>query len=164
MNCRVRPAIFVTTAIACLTAQAVGATGIELEFDGERQYFIPEMAGARTGFTRFLNVDAVSMEGKNGPARVVLEFSFTPGARTGDTPYDARISFRPDGWRNYWVSPAEFPSGAILIEHLDLSGPMPHIKGKFTVPLCFTKSPIHPPDMTRCQMASGVFATELVPD
>ncbi|WP_296478585.1 hypothetical protein [Roseinatronobacter sp.] len=164
MNCPIRPVIFVATAIACLTAQAVGASGIEFEFDGEKRHFIPEMEGARTGFTRFLSVDAVSMEGADGPARLVLEFSLPPGARMGDAPHDARISFRPDGWRDYWVSPPDFPDGAVMIEYLRLSGPAPRITGRFTVPLCFTKSTIHPPDPARCKTATGAFDTTLVPD
>ncbi len=145
-------------------AQVNAGSGIALEFDGVGWQFTPQMEGARTGFTRFLSVDAVSMEGADGPARLVLELSFPPGARTGDAPYDGRISFRPDGWRDYWVSPPDFPSGAVLIEYLDLSGPAPRIEGRFTSQLCFTKSPVHPPDPARCQMARGAFATELVPD
>ncbi len=68
------------------------------------------MEGARTGFTRFLSVDAVSIEGKDGVATLVLELALPPGARTIDAPHDARISFRPDGWQDYWVSPLDFGS------------------------------------------------------
>jgi len=157
-------ALSVTGAFLAFGAQASAEARLELEFDGTAHVFVPQMVGARTGFTRFLTVDAVSMEGVDGPARLVVELSFPPGAGMGDAPYDARISFRPEGWRDYWVSPPDFPDGAVTIKHLDLSGPAPRIAGYFTVPLCFTQSPIHASDLTRCQMASGMFDTALVPD
>ena len=137
---------------------------LSLAFDGTSHDFTPQMEGARTGFTRFLSVDAVSIEGKDGRATLVLELALPPGARTGDTPHDARISFRPDGWRDYWVSPPDFPAGAILIDHLDLSSQSPAISGQFAVPLCYTASPIHAPDPTRCLPASGRFTAALVRD
>lgn len=164
MKRSIRYAMLAASLIACSTVQALADYGIEFEFGGTKRYFGPQMEGTRTGFTRFLTVDAVSMEGASGPARLVLEFSLPPGSRTGDVPHDARISFRPDGWRDYWVSPPDFPDGAVTIKHLDLSGPAPRIAGYFTVPLCFTQSPIHPPDPNRCQLATGVFDTALVPD
>lgn len=132
-----------------------------LAFDGGAHAFRPLLDGARTGFTRFLSVDAVSIEGAAGPARLVLEISLPPGAQTGDQPRDARISFRPDGWRDYWVSPPNFPEGALRIDQLDLSGPSPRIVGHFAVPLCFTPTPLHTPDLTNCLPASGRFETAL---
>lgn len=145
-------------------APAAAETVLSLEFDGVRHAFAPQMEGARTGFTRFLSVDAVSVEGADGPSRLVLELSLPPGARTGDAPHDARISFRPDGWRDHWVSPPEFPEGAVVIDFLDLSGPSPRIAGRFSTPLCFTPSPMRTPDLTRCLPASGRFETALVRD
>ncbi len=137
---------------------------LSLAFDGTTHTFTPQMEGARTGFTRFMSVDAVSIEGKDGIATLVLELALPPGARTGDAPHDARISFRPEGWRDYWVSPVEFPAGAIVIDHLDLSSQTPEISGHFAVPLCYTATPIHAPDPARCLPASGRFSTALVRD
>ncbi|TVR06891.1 MAG: hypothetical protein EA385_14420 [Salinarimonadaceae bacterium] len=160
----------VTVAISVLAALGFGAAPataeavLNLEFDGVRHSFAPQMEGARTGFTRFLSVDAVSIEGADGPSRLVLELALPPGARTGDAPHDARISFRPDGWRDYWVSPPEFPEGAVVIDFLDLSGPSPRIAGRFSAPLCFTPSPMRIPDPTRCLPASGSFETALARD
>ncbi len=149
---------------ACLAAQASAGDGLTLEFESMATSFIAQMDGTRTGFTRFQSVDAVSMEGADGSARLVVELSFPPAARTGDTPHAARISYRPDGWRDYWVSLPDKPKGAITIEHLDLSGPAPRIRGAFAVILCFTKSPVHSADLTRCHPATGAFDTALVPD
>ena len=153
------------TLLASLSgAPALAGSGMTLHFKGETRSFTPQMEGARTGFTRFLSVDAVSMEGADGPARLVLELSLPPAARMGDAPHDARISFRPEGWRDYWVSPLEFPHGAVSISHLDLSGPAPRIAGVFEVPLCFIQSPLHAPDLARCSDARGQFDTSLIPD
>jgi len=135
--------------------------GLTLEVDGTAHAFTSQLDGARTGFTRFASVDAVSIEGAAGAARLVVEMSLRPAARTGDQPHDARISYRPDGWRNYWVSPPDFPRGALVIDHLDLSGPAPRIAGHFAVPLCFTPTPLHTPDLTNCLPASGRFDTAL---
>ena len=150
--------------IVVFGTQARSDPALLLEFDGTTHAFTPRMDGARTGFTRFMSVDAVSIEGKDGGATLVLELSLPPGARTGDAPHDARISFRPEGWRDYWVSPVEFPEGGIVIEHLDLSSQTPEISGRFAVPLCHTATPIHAPDPARCLPASGRFSTALVRD
>ena len=138
--------------------------GLSLEFDGVTHVFVPQMDGARTGFTRFLSVDAVSIEGADGQARLVVELALPPRAQTTDIPHDARISFRPDGWRDYWVSPHDFPEGSVAIDHIDLSGPSPRIVGRFALPLCFTPTPVHTPDPARCLPASGRFDTALVRD
>ena len=150
--------------IVVFGTQARADPALTLEFDGTTHAFTPQMDGARTGFTRFLSVDAVSIEGKDGVATLVLELALPPGARTGDAPHDARISFRPDGWQDYWVAPLDFPAGAIVIDHLDLSSKAPEISGQFAVPLCFTASPVHAPAPTRCLPASGRFTTALVRD
>jgi len=159
----VRLSFVLATAMAWPTvAQTPG--GLSLSFDGVARNFAPIMEGARTGFTRFLAVDAVSIEGADGRERMVVELSLPPGARTGDQPHDARISFRPDGWRDYWVSPPEVLSGGVMIEHLDLTGPNPRIAGHFALALCFTRSPVHQPDPGSCIPASGRFDTPLVRD
>lgn len=158
-------ALLPVTVLTCSIVWPVMAdTAIHLAFDGIEYRFEPVMDGARTGFTRFASVDAVSIEGAQGPSRLVLELSLPPAARTGDAPHDARISFRPDGFRDYWVSPLAFPDGAVAVDLLDLSSPSPRIAGRFAVPLCFTASPLAVPDETRCLPAAGRFETALVRD
>ena len=150
--------------LVALPGASPAETVLTLTFDGVVHAFVPQMEGARTGFSRFATLEAVSIEGAAGPARLVLEVSLPRGARAGDAPCAARMSFRPDGWRSYWVSPPDLPGAAVSVEELDLSGPSPRIAGRFEAPLCFTPTPLHPPDATRCRTASGRFATPLVPD
>ena len=155
----------VLAAALVLLPGAVPAEAVlSLTFDGAAHRFVPQTEGARTGFSRFATLEAVSIEGADGTARLVVELSLPPGARAGDPPYAARISFRPDGWRDYWVSPTDLAGAAVSVEVLDLSGPAPRIAGRFEAPLCFTPTPLHPPDATRCRPAAGRFATPLVPD
>ncbi|MGJ3264666.1 MAG: hypothetical protein ACFE0R_15670 [Salinarimonas sp.] len=149
--------------VACI-APAAAQPMLDLVFDGDALTFTPVMDGARTGFTGFLSVDAVSIEGASGPARLVLEIALPPGSSTGAAPHDARILYRPDGFRDYWVSPTPFPEGAIAIERLDLAAATPRIAGRFEAPLCFTASPMHLPDPARCVTVSGRFDTPLVHD
>jgi len=156
--------LFVLAAATGWPAVAQTPGGLSLSFDGVDRNFTPILVGGRTGFSHFLTVDAVSIEGADGPGRLVVELSLPPGARTGDRPHDARISFRPDGWRDYWVSPPDFPAGGVAIDHLELSGPEPRISGRFTVSICFTHGPVHQPDPDRCLPASGRFDTPLVRD
>ena len=151
-------------AIWAATFNVMADPALSLEFDGNTLSFAPQIDGARTGFTRFMSVDAVSMEGRDGVAALVVELSLPPGARTGDTPHDARISYRPDGWRNYWVSQLDFPQGSVIIDHLDLSSQTPSISGKFAVALCFAATVLHVPDADNCLPASGQFNTVLVRD
>ena len=157
-------ALGVLAVFAAAVLPAAAETALSLEFDGATHALSPQMNAGRTGVTRFVTVDAVSIEGVDGPAGLVLELAFTPGARSDDQPHDARISYRPDGWRDYWVSPPDFPPGAVVIDHLDLSGPEPRIAGSFAMPLCFTPSPVHTPDPARCLPASGRFAAPLERD
>lgn len=155
------------TATAVVFANAtsgVAEPAMSLEFDGTTHVFVPQMEGARTGFTRFSSVDAIGLEGADGQMRLVLELALPPGSETGDAPHDARISFRPNGFRDYWVSPPDLPDGTIIIEYLDLSGHAPRIAGHFAVPLCFAASPIHMLDQARCLPASGQFDTALARD
>lgn len=157
--------LLAAAAVCLAVAPPVAAeTMMELAFDGDTRAFTPVTDGARTGFTRFLSLDAVSIEGADGPARLVLELSLPPGSRVGDALNDARILYRPDGFRDYWVSPPVFPQGAIVIEDLDLTGRAPRIAGRFAAPLCYTASPLHAPDQARCRPASGRFSTGLVRD
>jgi len=151
-------------ALGALPGALPAETVLSLTFDGAAHRFVPQTEGARTGFSRFATLEAVSIEGTDGPARLVVELSLPSGARAGDAPYGARISFRPDGWRDFWVSPPELAGAAVSVEVLDLSGPAPRIVGRFMAPLCFKSTPLHPPDPARCRLAAGRFATPLVPD
>ena len=155
---------FIAAAALLLAVQSASAEGITLSFDGMNRSFIPQMDGARTGFTRFDRIDAISIEGADGAARLVIEMSFLAGARRGDQPHDARISYRPDGWRDYWVSPPVFPQGALTVDGLDLSSLEPRISGSFSVPLCFARSVVDAPNLDHCQTATGRFSTLLVRD
>ncbi len=134
---------------------------IVLEFEGSEMAFTFDDPQARAGFTRFMSVDAVSFEAVAGAARLVIELSLPPG---GDAPHDARIMFRPDGWRDYWLSPLIFPDGGVVVSQLALRGTAPHIEGQFETPLCFTASPMTLPDPDRCVPARGHFRTRLHPD
>ncbi|MCC5968911.1 MAG: hypothetical protein JJU15_03090 [Pararhodobacter sp.] len=157
-------AMVAASALCAAPLPAVAEGALSFTFDGASIEFVAQLEGARTGFTRFASVDAVSIEGVQGQARLVLELALPPGARTGDAPHDARISYRPDGFRDYWVSPSDVPEGAVIVELLDLSGPSPRISGQFSVPLCFTRTPVHMPDLSRCLPAHGQFDTALMRD
>lgn len=137
-----------------LPAEAVPS----LAFDGAAHRFGPQTGGARTGFSCFTRLEVVGIEDADGPARLVLELSLLPGARTGDASCAARISFRLDGWRDYWVTPPERSGAAVSVEELDLSGPAPCIAGRFAAPLCFIATPLHLPDPARCRPAARRFA------
>ena len=158
--------LFAAIALLSAAAPAVAEDLLHLTFDGVTRDFVVQQHGGQTGFTRFLSVDAVGIEGvaaeTDGAARLVLEIALPPGARAGDQPHDARIIYRPDGFRDYWVSPPGFPAHGLRVEDLDLSGPAPRISGHFEVPLCFTPSPVHAPG--RCLSASGRFDTALTAD
>ncbi len=160
-----------TLCVAALVAALVGVPGraedvLALVFKGESYQFVPEMEGARTGFTRFAALDAVSLEGArpDGPERLVLQVSLAPGEGADVAPLDGRIMFRPDGWRDYWVSAEVFPPEAIRIEELELSGPEPWIAGGFDLELCLVASPLQRPDASACEQAMGEFRTRLMRD
>ncbi len=140
-------------------SMSAAETRMRLHFPDAAQEFALDDPQSRAGFTRFMSVDAVSFEGVAGAARLVVQLSLPPG---GAVPHDARILFLPDGWRDYWVSPLVFPEGGVVVEALALTGTAPRIAGRFDVDLCFTRSPMHLPDMDKCHRASGDFATGLV--
>lgn len=148
--------------LGLLTSSPVAAQSVmELDFQGQNLRFDLDHPMSRAGFTRFMTVDAVSFEGVAEAARLVIELALPP---SGDTPHDARIMFRPDGYRDYWLSPLVFPAGGVVIESVQLRGIAPHIAGEFETPLCFTASPLVLPDPARCDIARGRFQTELRPD
>lgn len=146
-------------ALLASTMTAYAEDSMSLHFQDFTQDFALDDPQSRAGFTRFMSVDAVSFEGVAGAARLVVQLSLPPG---GSVPHDARILFLPEGWRDYWVSPLVFPEGGVVLEALALSGTAPRIAGRFDVDLCFTRSPMHLPDMDKCHRASGEFATALV--
>jgi len=147
--------------ILALPAPVMAQDWIVLEFQGAQMSFTLDDPLARAGFTRFMSVDAVSFEGVAGPARLAIELSLPPG---GDNPHDARIMFRPDGYRDYWLSPLAFPKGGVVIDDLTFSGPDARISGRFETPLCFTATALTLPDPANCDLARGQFQTGLQPD
>lgn len=154
-----------TIAICLLVAwPGVALAQVTLKFDGATHQMDTQADTGRAGFTRFMVVDAVSFGAVAGPEQLVLELALPPRARQGDQPHDARILYLPDGWRDYWTSPPDFPEGGVVVTHLVLSGPAPRITGYFAVPLCFTKGPTQVPDLSRCQSATGRFDTPLTQD
>jgi len=154
-----------TLGVFVLATGSVAAQAEVVMAFGEHTYHLDANAtGGNAGFTRFMTVDAVSIGAVEGAARVVLELALPPRARQGDQPHDARIMYQPQGWRDYWSSPPDFPEGGVVVSRLDLSGHTPRIAGHFDVPLCFTKSPTHTPDLTQCQPATGHFDIALTPD
>lgn len=156
--------VFAGVLSVSVTGPAAARAEVMLEFDGGSYRLDVGVDGAGAGFTRFMAVDAVSIHAVAVYGRLVLEIALPPRARQGDHPHDARILFQPDGWRNYWSSPPDFPDGGVVVTDLDLSGPAPWIAGHFSVPLCFTQSPIHTPNLARCQPATGRFDTRLTLD
>lgn len=147
--------------ILSLPAPVMAQDWIVLEFQGAQISFTLDDPLARAGFTRFMSVDAVSFEGVVGPARLAIELALPPG---GDRPHDARIMFRPDGYRDYWLSPLVFPDDGVVIDDLTLSGADARISGRFETPLCFTATALTLPDPARCDLARGQFQTGLHSD
>ncbi|MCC5991798.1 MAG: hypothetical protein JJT99_04670 [Rhodobacteraceae bacterium] len=115
----------------------------------------------RAGMTRFSMLDAISIEGQAGAARLVVKFALPPEAGIDAQPIDARVSYRPDGYVNYWQT-AKLPApGSFIFEQVQLSGPRPRIAGHFEVTLCARASVIAAHDTGNCRVATGSFATKL---
>lgn len=115
----------------------------------------------RAGMTRFSMLDAISLEGQAGAARLVVKFALPPDAAPGAQPLDARVSYRPDGYVDYWQT-AELPApGAFIFERVQLSGPRPRIAGRFEVTLCARASVMVAHDTGTCSVARGRFASDL---
>ena len=150
---------------ACAVATATRAGGVDfMRFDfadapGQFQP-VPD----RVGMTRFSILDAISFEGAAGPARLVVKLALPPGAAPGAQPVDARVTYRPDGFSDFWQT-ADMPGpDAFAFTRLELSGPAPQIVGTFQVLLCRRASVMVPADPETCQRATGAFATELQTD
>ena len=155
--------------LALALALAVGATasandddGITLDFPDAPHRFAPVPEGA--GFSRFSMLDAVGVEGAAGPARLVIELALAPDSTPGAAPLEARLTFRPDGFRDFWQTPGPVPEGAVTLTRVDLRGPRPRIAGQFAVTLCRRASVTAPPDTGDCHPATGTFDMALTRD
>jgi hypothetical protein len=146
-------------ALAVLPAPAPAGGEMTLDFPDAPGRFVPVPGGA--GLTRFRALDAIGIDGQAGRARLVIEIALPPGAGPLDAPLDARVSFRPAGFRDYWQTTGPLPSGAIALDTVALSGPSPRIAGRFRVVLCRRASAMAPADPGDCHPAAGRFDTTL---
>jgi hypothetical protein len=158
----------VVRALACL-AGACAAVGLVAGPTAASDFLTFDFADApsrfepvpqRAGMTRFAMLDAISFEGAAGPARLVIELALPAQAELGTQPVDARVTYRPDGFTQYWQTIAIAPD-AFVFETLALSGPTPRIVGTFEVSLCLRLSLMQPANPAQCQTASGRFDTAL---
>lgn len=128
------------------------------DFSGAPEHFskLPD----RAGMTRFSALDAISFEGVAGPEHLVVKIAIAAGATKQDPLLDARVTYRPNGFTNYWQS-IEIAPDAFHFDLLELSGMTPRIAGGFTVSLCHRASVMTQPDPEQCQTAQGQFFTDL---
>jgi hypothetical protein len=151
-------------AIVCLTwsaaPQALKADAPFLRFEFGAAATTYEKVPQRAGMTRFLVLDAISLEGASGQARLVIELAMPPEAGMDAQPLDARVTYRPDGFVDFWQT-ITIPPDGFVFDVVELSGPSPRIAGSFALPLCERASIMVPADPARCQMAQGQFATDL---
>lgn len=158
-----RPAALALILAAGALPAGAGTPGaLTLDFPGAPASFAPVAGGA--GITRFSMLDAIGIEGAAGAARLVIEIALPPGAGPGTAPVDARVTYRPDGFRDYWQTAAPARDEAITLTRVELAGPAPRIAGRFRVTLCRRADVIAPPDLARCHEAEGGFDTILQPD
>jgi len=146
-------------ALPVLAQDAPGASVLQFDFPGAPKAFAP--VPGRAGLTRFGALDALSIEGQAGSARLVVEFALPPDAGPDAAPIDARVTFRPDGFTNFWQTAEMSGSQAIRLTQVALSGPQPRIAGSFAVTLCARASVLRPADPDTCQIARGEFSTQL---
>ena len=144
-----------------MSAQARADEVVVLRFafaDAPQEFtYIP----GRAGMTRFSMLDAISIEGQAGAARLVVKFALPPDAGPGAQLLDARVTYRPDGFADFWQT-VDIPAPeAFRFERVVLTGPRPEIAGRFNVALCPRVSIMRPADLEGCRMASGQFATHL---
>ena len=153
--------------LAAVLILAPAATAVPARADGSltfscpgaAEHFHPVPNGA--GFTRFSMLDAIGIDAAAGTARLVIEVALPPGATAGSDPVDARVTYRPDGFRDYWQTADMPPPGAIVIDAVSLRGPVPSIAGRFRVTLCRRASVMVPADPGDCHPAEGSFDTQL---
>ena len=132
---------------------------LRLEFRDAPAQFQP--VPGRAGMTRFSMLDAISLEGQAGAARLVVKFALPPDAAPDAQPLDARVTYRPHGYVDYWQT-AELPApGAFIFEQVQLSGPRPRVTGRFEVTLCARASVMDMHDSGNCSVARGRFASDL---
>ncbi len=143
----------------CATALADSEPYMSLEFADAPAQFQP--VPRRAGMTRFSMLDAISFEGAAGPTRLVVEIGLPPRAPLDATPVDARVTYRPDGFTDYWQTIGMPRAGEFTFTQLDLSGPRPQIAGEFRVTLCQRASVMVLANTEACRQAVGTFATHL---
>lgn len=132
---------------------------LSFDFGAAPAQFQP--VSGRAGITRFAMLDAISLEGQAGAARLVVKFALPPDAGTSAQPLDARVTYRPDGYVDYWQTAERPAPGAIIFEQVQLSGPRPRIAGRFEVTLCARASVMVAHDTGNCSLARGRFESEL---
>jgi len=157
-----RPATLAAPLILALAAAAVPATAgsrLTLDFPDAPERLQPVPGGV--GVTRFSMLDAIGIEGVAGAARLVIEIALPPDAVPGTAPLDARVTYRPDGFRDFWQTTEVPPPGAIVLTEVALRGPAARIRGRFRVLLCRRASVMVPADSGDCHPAEGVFDTHL---
>jgi len=146
-------------ALVALPAAARDGGVMTLDFPDAPGRFATVPGGA--GITRFSMLDAIGIEAAAGSARLVLEIALPPGARPGAAPVDAWVTYRPDGFRDYWQTAEPPLPGAIVVKDVGLRGPSPWIAGRFRVLLCRRASMMVPADPGACRPAAGTFHTTL---
>jgi hypothetical protein len=161
MVATVRYNLWTAMVLGAVAGPAAGEGVVTLAFQGAAHEFRTSTDGARAGFARFAAIDAVSFEGEAGPARLVVELSLPPDAGPGTVPLAARVIWRPDGFRDYWVSPPGVPPGAVRIDRVDLRADVPEIAGAYRLPLCPVAGPLVAPAADDCPLAEGRFAVTL---
>ncbi|TVR47289.1 MAG: hypothetical protein EA386_08210 [Rhodobacteraceae bacterium] len=149
---------------SCLTlpvlAQDQGSSAVlHLAFPDAPARF--DVVPGRAGLTRFSALDAISLEGQAGRARLVIELALQPDAGPDPQPLDARVIYRRDGFGTAWQSIAPPGPDSFAFHDLALSGPHPRIAGTFTLPLCHRATLLETPDPERCKIATGRFDTVL---
>ncbi len=135
---------------------------MQFDFPGAPAEF--DAVPGRAGMTRFAALDALSIEGQAGPARLVVELALPPGADPATPPLEARVTYRPEGFATAWQSIAPPDAAQLVLTEIALSGPRPRIAGSFEIPLCFRPALLVPPDPDQCRTATGSFATVLTID
>lgn len=149
--------VFLISPMPATAEHAAGPAFLSFTFDGASIQFGPD----RAGMTRFAMLDAISLEGVADRARLVVKFALPPEAGLDAHPLDARVTYRPDGFADFWQSIDAPGPGAFVFDAVQLSGPGPRVAGRFEVTLCRRASVMVQADRSDCRAAKGAFATEL---
>jgi hypothetical protein len=154
------PALFAAPLVVALATAPASAQGwLTFDFAGAPDRLVPVPGGA--GITRFWMLDAIGIEGSADTARLVIEIALPPDAGRGTAPVDARITYRPDGSRDYWQTAELPPPGALVLDRVALRGPVPRISGRFQVRRCRRASVMVKADTGDCRPAAGAFDMHL---